>query len=100
MTESIKWVIFSGVLLVMLIEIIISLVFEGSVEVLKIKNLPTWVRILCAAIVGLMFLLVVGIIGFLAVAMWNQYYNIPSALFLIISFVFIVLAVKKIKSRF
>jgi hypothetical protein len=84
----------------MLIEIIIGLIFEGSVEVLKIKDLPTWVRILCAAIAGGMFLFIVGIIGFLAVAMWNQYYSIPSILFLAFALAFIIIAIKKIKTRF
>lgn len=80
-----------------LLEIIFDIIFEGSINGVKSKKVPLWIRILCGIIFGLIFLFVVGIMALVSVLMWNQYYNIPSVLFILIDSVFVISAVKKLK---
>ena len=82
-----------------LLEAIFTVIFEGSIEGSKMKTLPMWVRILCATIVIFVFLSIVGILGFLSVKIWNEYYHIPSVLFLIVDFVLIAFTIKRIKKE-
>lgn len=82
-----------------LFEIILTVIFEGSVEGMKTKKLPMWVRILCTIIVSCMFTFVISILGFLSIIIWNEYYHIPSILFLILDLVLILFTIKKVKKR-
>lgn len=82
-----------------LFEIIITVIFEGSIEGMKMKKLPMWFRILCAIIVGFMFTFVISILGFLSIIIWNEYYHIPSILFLILDLVLILFTIKKVKKE-
>lgn len=83
----------------LLLEIIFSIIFEGSIEVMQGKKIPVFIRILCAIIAGLIFLFTIGIIGFVAISIWNEYYHIPSILFFILDLAFTLFAIKKIKNE-
>jgi biotin transporter BioY len=81
-----------------LVEIIIEIIFEGSSEGMKNKKIPMWLRIVCTIIVSLIFLFAIGIIGLVAIAIWEDYYHIPSILFFALDIVIITCTVLKIRN--
>jgi hypothetical protein len=78
-------------------ELIFEIILEGSIEGIKNGKIPMWIRIVCAIFVSTIFLFVIGIIGILAIKIWNDYYHIPSILFLILDLALVILIIKKIK---
>ena len=81
----------------LLFELIFSIIFEGSIEGMKSKKIPLWIRIICTIMVVAIFSFVISIIGLLAVAMWNEYHHIPSVLLSIVDLLFIIFGIKKVK---
>lgn len=84
----------------MLFEFIFELLFEGSVEVAKSKNLPKWVRYpiitllsLCVIAVVLLFF----ILGVFLIIKNESYSLFLGLVFLIIDILFVVSIAKKIK---
>jgi TRAP-type C4-dicarboxylate transport system permease small subunit len=61
------------------------------------KKLPIWLRILCATILGLIFLFILGVTVIFAILLWSKCYNIPSFLLLGISLWWVILTIRKVK---
>lgn len=82
-----------------LVELILTIIFEGSTEGAKTKRFPLWLRILCAIIAAFLFLFILGTVLLVAVLFWNKFYHIPSIGFLLLAMFWIAMAIKTIKSK-
>jgi len=80
-----------------ILEFIVDLVFELSVEGATSKNIPFWLRLVCAFVVGLVFAFIIAIIIFLAFQIWEVYYHLPSILLLLLALSLIIGLIIKFK---
>lgn len=82
-----------------LIELIFELIFEGGVEMSKSKKVPKCIRYFLIAIIVLIFMIIILGMFLLGILMLNE--NILFGLaFIILSFVFLILSIKKFKETY
>ena len=73
-----------------IIEIILELVLEGSIEASKSSKIPKPVRYLITAMIVLLFIAFIGFIFWVGVIVLND--NIPAGIFLILIFILFLTA--------
>lgn len=85
-----------------LLEIIFDLLFEGSIEIVKCKKVSKWIRYPLIAIFAALYIFLIGVIGFLGIALIaseQPYTTFFGIFFLIIEIILIISGVKKIKDE-
>lgn len=78
-------------------KIILLIIINASIEGMKSKTIPIWIRIICTIIVSLVFLAVIVLIGMIAIFMWKENQLLLSIPFLIVDTIVIIGAIKMIK---
>lgn len=80
-----------------LFEVIFEIIVEGSYEVMKSKKAPLALRIICGIIFLGIFILIIGLIGFIAVTFLDDNNYIAASLFLVLDIAIVILTIKEIK---
>lgn len=83
----------------LLIEILLDLIFEGSIEISSNKKVPKWIRYPLIVLITLFFIIVIIGILILGILLFNE--NIYASLIMIIlSLVILVSGITKFKKTY
>lgn len=82
-----------------LIEFILELIFEGSIEISKSKKIPKYIRYPLIGIIALFFIAVIGLIFLLGIFIQKE--NIfLGIIFIIIGIVMLLMSITKFKKTY
>lgn len=78
--------------------VLFEVIFDGSIEIVKAKTLPVWLRAIAAIFLASAFVLIITLIGYVAIFFMNKFYNIPTILFFLLDAFLIMHVFRKVKS--